>query len=330
VGDDGSEELDETRSLIRQVRQRLESLRRAGVDRIPRSPSRAKPGDNRAFRAAPAEGVREPPRDESAAGALAAGGADERSEPAATPVPVPVAEGPTRAEPRPARAHRPRAAVPEPLAVVGSLFDNPGFDTPPIQASERPRVLAEAAAEVAVCMRCPHLAATRTQTVFGTGSPVARLMFIGEAPGVDEDRLGEPFVGRAGQLLTDMITKGMGLAREDVYIANILKCRPPDNRQPTGEEATNCSPYLERQIEIIRPEYLCLLGKTAASALLELNPSASMGQLRGKWHRYRGIPTLVSYHPAYLLRTPAAKKDSWEDLQILMRAMGLKIPRRSS
>jgi len=183
-------------------------------------------------------------------------------------------------------------------------------------------------AEVQSCTRCP-LHATRTQGVLGVGPRRADWLVIGEAPGAEEDRRGEPFVGAAGQLLTKMI-EAMGFARDEVYIANILKCRPPDNRQPTGEEAANCAPYLERQIEVIRPEFLCLLGKTAAAALLEVNPSASMGQLRGKWHRYRGIPTLVTYHPAYLLRTPAAKKDSWEDLQILMRAMGLKIPRRST
>ena len=154
--------------------------------------------------------------------------------------------------------------------------------------------------EVAVCRRCPHLADTRTQTVFGTGKPDTRLMFIGEAPGADEDRLGEPFVGRAGQLLTDMITKGMGLSRDQVYIANILKCRPPENRTPTIDEANNCFPYLEQQIAIIRPEFLCLLGTVAVQAVL--NTTQAMGKLRGKWHRYRGIPTLVTYHPSYLLQ----------------------------
>jgi len=152
-------------------------------------------------------------------------------------------------------------------------------------------------------------------------------MFVGEAPGADEDRLGKPFVGRAGQLLTDMITKGMGLSRDQVYIANVLKCRPPDNRPPTNEEATNCRGYLEQQIAVVRPEFLCLLGRTAASTLL--GTSQSMGTLRGKWHNYRGIPTLVTYHPSYLLRTPSAKKDAWEDLQILMKEMGLKLPSRS-
>jgi DNA polymerase len=159
------------------------------------------------------------------------------------------------------------------------------------------------------------------------GSNVARLMFVGEAPGADEDRLGKPFVGRAGQLLTDMITKGMGLTRDQVYIANVLKCRPPDNRPPTLEETANCRGYLEEQIAVVRPEFLCLLGRTAASTLLETTLSMSM--LRGKWHHYRGIPTLVTYHPSYLLRTQSAKKDAWEDLQILMKEMGLKLPSRS-
>ncbi len=149
-------------------------------------------------------------------------------------------------------------------------------------------------------------------------------MFIGEAPGADEDRKGEPFVGRAGQLLTDMITKGMGLARQDVYIANILKCRPPENRTPTLEESNNCSPYLEEQIAIIRPEFICLLGKVAVQGIL--NTNLPMGKVRGKWHRYRGIATIATYHPSYLLRMPAAKKDAWEDLQMLMKEMGIARP----
>jgi uracil-DNA glycosylase family 4 len=189
---------------------------------------------------------------------------------------------------------------------------------------DRPPQLSTLAAEVAVCRRCPHLADTRTQTVFGVGNPETRLMFIGEAPGFDEDRTGEPFVGRAGQLLTDMITKGMGLTREQVYIANILKCRPPENRNPLPDESNNCFGYLERQIEIIRPEFLCLLGKVAAQAIL--NTTQSIGKLRGKWHRYRGVAAIATYHPSYLLRTPSAKKDAWEDLQVLMKEMGLNVP----
>ena len=196
----------------------------------------------------------------------------------------------------------------------------------PLPAAERADELAALATVVSTCPRCAELAATRTQTVFGTGSPTARLMFIGEAPGADEDRLGEPFVGRAGQLLTDMITKGMGLRREDVYIANILKCRPPNNRTPLPDEVANCIGYLERQIALVRPEFFCLLGRTSAQSLLET--SLPMGRLRGSWHKYRGIPTIVTYHPAALLRNPAWKKDTWDDLQMLMKAMGLKPPAR--
>jgi uracil-DNA glycosylase family 4 len=210
---------------------------------------------------------------------------------------------------------------------MASLFDTNEFDSDPIPADERLGLLKSLAAEVSVCRKCPHLAETRTQTVFGVGPPVTRLMFVGEAPGADEDRLGEPFVGRAGQLLTDMITKGMGLSRDQVYIANVLKCRPPENRTPSLEECANCGSYLDQQIAIIRPESLCLLGRVAVQYIMKTN--LAMGRLRGKWHRYRGIPTIVTYHPAYLLRNPETKKDTWEDLQMLMKAMGLRVPSRS-
>ncbi len=274
-------------ALIRSVRQRLEDLGRAGVDRLP----------------LPEFGP--PPRVEQPSRA---------PELPRVPEVKPLVELP----------QTPAPVVPLPPApvAVGSLFEEPTIDEPALAPGERAAALAKLAAEVATCTRCPQLAATRTQTVFGTGSPTARLMFIGEAPGADEDRRGEPFVGRAGQLLTDMITKGMGLARGDVYIANILKSRPPENRTPLPDEVAHCLPYLERQIAIIRPEFLCLLGKSAVAALLET--ALPMGRLRGRWHRYRGIPTVVTWHPAYLLRNPAAKRESWEDLQMLMQAMGLK------
>lgn len=205
------------------------------------------------------------------------------------------------------------------------MFEEPGAEFGPVIAvEERAGVLAQLREQVAGCARCPHLASSRTQTVFGEGSPSARLMFIGEAPGADEDRTGRPFVGKAGQLLTDMITKGMGLRREDVYITNVLKSRPPGNRDPLPDEVAHCKPYLERQIEIIRPEFLCLLGRIAAQAVLDT--ALPLSRLRGRWHQYRGVPTLVTYHPAYLLRNPAGKKDAWADLKILMTAMGLKPP----
>jgi uracil-DNA glycosylase len=307
VSEEWGDELDERRALIRQVRQRFESLSRAGLVHIlvrskPKPPTPVPSGTGQD--ASPNVG---------GAGASSV----ERRPESITP---PVLHETKDQGPRTKESLPPSRS---------SLFAETGFETPPVPASDRLAILNAAAAEVAVCTRCPHLAATRKQTVFGTGSPTARLMFIGEAPGADEDRIGQPFVGRAGQLLTDMITKGMGLSREEVYIANVIKCRPPDNRTPTPEEAANCSSYLDHQIAIIRPEFLCLLGKTAAVALLNLPPTTTMGPLRKRWHTYKGIKTLVTYHPSYLLRTPAAKKEAWEDLQLLMKAMGLAIPRRS-
>ena len=178
---------------------------------------------------------------------------------------------------------------------------------------------------VRVCTKCPHLASSRTQTVFGVGNPDAELMFIGEAPGVDEDKQGEPFVGRAGQLLTRII-ETMGLAREEVYIANILKCRPDTspgsfgNRPPTPREMQTCRPYLVEQIDIIRPKVLVALGAVAVEGLL--GTRGTMRELRGRWHSYNGIPLMITYHPAYLLRNqaPSEKRRVWEDmLQVLER-----------
>jgi len=176
--------------------------------------------------------------------------------------------------------------------------------------------------EVAACTRCHELAETRTQTVFGVGNPQARLCFLGEAPGADEDRQGEPFVGRAGQLLTKII-EACTLRREDVYILNVLKCRPPGNRNPLPDEAANCRGFLDRQLAIIRPEYICCLGAVAAQNLLA--SEQSIGKMRGRLHDYRGIKVLCTYHPAYLLRNPEAKKDVWQDMQFLMREMGIEL-----
>jgi DNA polymerase len=191
----------------------------------------------------------------------------------------------------------------------------------------RATALASVARAVAACTRCRELARTRTQTVFGSGNPWARLVFMGEAPGADEDRQGLPFVGLAGQLLTDMIEKGMGLRREEVYILNTIKCRPPGNRAPLPEEAANCREYLDAQLDILRPEFLCCLGAVAAQNLLGV--TAPIGRLRGSFHDYQGIKVICTYHPAYLLRTPSAKRDVWEDLQLLMAAMGLEVRKKS-
>jgi DNA polymerase len=193
---------------------------------------------------------------------------------------------------------------------------------PPPNKSE---LLAPVRERVRACIKCAHLACSRTQTVFGVGNPDADLMFIGEAPGVDEDRQGEPFVGRAGQLLTRII-ETMGLRREDVYIANILKCRPDTspgsfgNRPPTPLEMQTCRPYLVEQIEIIRPKVLVALGAVAVEGLL--GARGTMRELRGRWHSYNGTPLMITYHPAYLLRnqSPSEKRKVWEDmLQILER-----------
>ncbi|MDC0936607.1 uracil-DNA glycosylase [Pirellulales bacterium] len=176
--------------------------------------------------------------------------------------------------------------------------------------------------EVAACTRCEELAATRTQTVFGTGDPAARLCLLGEAPGADEDRQGEPFVGRSGQLLNKILA-ACNLQREEVYILNILKCRPPGNRNPTADESCNCRRFLNRQLQLIDPEFICCLGAVAAQNLLDT--STPIGRLRGTLHDYRGIKVLCTYHPAYLLRNPPAKKDAWEDMKLLMRSMGTPV-----
>ena len=178
------------------------------------------------------------------------------------------------------------------------------------------------AEEVAGCTLCGDLATTRTQTVFGVGNPAARLCLLGEAPGADEDAQGEPFVGRSGQLLTKILS-ACGLDRGDVYILNILKCRPPGNRNPAPQESNNCRQFLIRQLQLIEPEFICCLGAVAAQNLLET--TTSIGRLRGQLHEYRGIKVLCTYHPAYLLRNPGAKKDCWDDMKLLMREMGTPV-----
>jgi uracil-DNA glycosylase family 4 len=192
-------------------------------------------------------------------------------------------------------------------------------------ARNKAELLTKIRERVRACTKCAPLACSRTQTVFGVGNPDADLMFIGEAPGADEDQQGEPFVGRAGQLLTKII-KAMNFAREDVYIANILKCRPDTlpgsfgNRPPTPKEMQTCRPYLVEQIEIIQPSVLVALGAVAVEGLLGMR--GTMRELRGRWHTYNGIPLMITYHPAYLLRNqaPSEKRKVWEDmLQVLER-----------
>ena len=191
-----------------------------------------------------------------------------------------------------------------------------------IPAGDRAAALQLIRDDIGDCTRCA-LHTGRNKLVFGDGSPNARLMFVGEGPGADEDAQGIPFVGKAGQLLNNMIA-AMGLKREEVYIANVVKCRPPGNRTPEPEEGNTCSPFLFRQIDVIRPQVIVALGATAATYLLgQRQPLAG---LRGRVHAWRGSQLIITYHPAYLLRDPRQKKEAWADLQIAMRELGLKSP----
>jgi len=177
------------------------------------------------------------------------------------------------------------------------------------------------------CRRC-KLCESRTNVVFGIGNPQAELMFVGEGPGEEEDRRAEPFVGRSGQLLTDIITKGMGIAREDVYIANVVKCRPPSNRNPQPDEIVACEPFLHRQIGIIRPKAIVTLGTFATQVLLKNRIAIS--KQRGSWFDYQGVPVMPTFHPAYLLRNGGDKKMVWGDIKQVMERLGLPIPAKSS
>ena len=220
----------------------------------------------------------------------------------------------------------PRSASSEKPVPTVPPFSGPLPDGSKMSVKKKTSELEIVSARVAACTRCQELADTRTQTVFGVGNPDARLLFIGEAPGADEDQQGEPFVGRAGKLLTDIITNGCGMQREDIYICNVLRCRPPGNRNPTEEEAGNCREYLDHQIAIVNPEFIVCWGSVAARNLLETR--TPIGKLRGEFHSYRDAKVLCTYHPSYLLRNPPAKKLVWEDMQILLKAMGLPIPKK--
>ncbi len=187
--------------------------------------------------------------------------------------------------------------------------------------SIRPESLKDIREDLGECRRC-KLCERRTHIVFGAGNAGARLMFVGEGPGRDEDLQGEPFVGAAGRLLTKII-QAIQLTRKEVYIANIIKCRPPGNRNPEPEEIRTCYPFLERQIQAIRPEFICALGSFAARTLLSTTQPIS--RLRGRFHNYKGIRVVPTFHPAFLLRNPERKRDVWEDMKMLMREMGHEI-----
>lgn len=219
---------------------------------------------------------------------------------------------------------RPAAAAPQVPPAANTAADSARGPRP---ADLAPGIGSLEALESAVksCRACT-LCDSRTQTVFGDGRGTRRILFVGEAPGADEDASGVPFVGAAGKLLTDIITKGMGLAREDVYIANVLKCRPPGNRDPRPDEKALCTAWLDRQIELLDPAVIIPLGRHAASHLLDQD--VPLGRLRGKVHEHRGRKIVPTYHPAYLLRSPAEKKKTWEDIQLAMAAADIPLPKK--
>ncbi|MGH9557289.1 MAG: uracil-DNA glycosylase [Terriglobales bacterium] len=226
-------------------------------------------------------------------------------------------------------AAAPAISAPEVRSTSGAqiaLMEVGAAAVPLVRADDPVEALRLIREDLGECTRCV-LHKGRKQIVFGVGNPRAELMFVGEGPGADEDEQGEPFVGRAGQLLTKMIEDGMGLRRADVYIANVVKCRPPGNRTPEREECDTCSPFLLRQIEAIAPRVIVCLGAVAAKTLLAVNES--MGALRGRWHDFRGTRVAVTYHPAYLLRDPRQKGETWKDLQMVMEYLGIPVPRKS-
>jgi uracil-DNA glycosylase len=218
-------------------------------------------------------------------------------------------------------ASRPEYLEP-PIAKLVSFDDLAPLPESRVAAAHKAEALVAIQKEIGDCTRCPLAYAGRRTIVFGDGDANARLMFVGEGPGADEDASGVPFVGKAGQLLNNMI-QAMGLKREEVYIANIVKCRPPANRVPEPVEANTCDQFLLQQIDVVQPQVVVALGATAAMYLLGVKQSLSA--LRGRWHSCRGAKLAVTYHPAFLLRDPRQKSEAWKDLQMVMAEMGLKV-----
>ena len=278
-------------AAARMARQQLESLRRAGMQTLP------KPQGTHAFDFGSEE--------QATASPVVA----EKAIEASATAPAPAAETPAQKQTA-TSAQKPPAAR-----------DAGDYGTP-LAAPERISQLTVLQNEVAGCEACPELVANRSQTVFGVGNATPRLCFLGEGPGADEDRQGEPFVGAAGQLL-NKILGACKMKREDVYILNTVKCRPPGNRNPSETELANCWGYAQQQLEILQPEFICCLGSVAARTILETK--MSVGKMRGQFFSYRGSRVLVTYHPAYLLRNPDAKRKVWDDMKMLLSEMGLEL-----
>lgn len=281
----------------RMLRQRLEDLQRAGVSQVP--------AELAELVTALAE---HGPASEERVSQPAASTATSSPAAPATKVTKPAAPA-VVSSPSPEHSPKENPTVPS----------QPGASP---SRDERESKLASLAERVAACQKCQELADARTQTVFGVGNPDAKILFIGEAPGADEDKQGEPFVGRAGKLLNDIIT-AMTLTREEIYICNILRCRPPGNRNPSSTEAENCREFLDGQIETVAPEYIVCWGSIAAKNLLDTD--TAIGRMRGKFYEYGDAKVLCTYHPSYLLRKPAAKKEVWKDMKFLMKDMGVEL-----
>lgn len=296
----------------------LESLRMAGIRHLPRTVAGFE------MPLPVASGPESVPNIRPAAASIAVPSSDVPEVEVAPPIPrviTPVAPPVSLATPV-VRADSIPAVAPS-----GTLFELERLPASamgaPLTAQERLDRLAQLAEEVSRCSKCKELARGRTQTVFGVGPIDPELCVIGEAPGAQEDLKGEPFVGDAGQLL-DKILKACGFERSQVYICNILRCRPPANRTPDPVEAQNCRPFLEATLSLVKPRFLCLMGATAARYLLET--SSGIGALRGRELVWRGIPAAATYHPAYLLRYPDKKHDAWDDMKRMLARMGRSVP----
>ncbi len=284
---------DESLAINRALRQELEGWQRAGLSHLPM-----------------------PPRKRSAPATAQKNAAASRAPVVGNSVARPVVSS-TAKPPKPDAMP---VALPT-LPVVSEAL--PSSPHPAGSKADREWRLDQWKLRVAACVRCQELASARHQTVFGVGNPEARFMFIGEAPGADEDAQGEPFVGAAGKLL-DKIIEASGLKRKDIYICNILRCRPPGNRKPLPIEASNCREFLDAQISIIGPEFIVCWGATAAQNLM--GTEESIGRLRGRLFEHGSAKVLCTYHPSYLLRNPAAKKDVWEDMKRFLKEAGLPVP----
>ena len=302
---DSSDSLDRAKRL---AAQQLWSLRQSGVETLPQATGKYQ------F----ANLVCEPLPAATQVDAVTQAEPTPAAQPIAPAVATPVSEQASKPEPKRKAAKvetNSPTASPQPISPAG-------YESELLQVDPRAEQLSILSQEVSQCTRCSELVSCRNKTVFGVGDPMAELCFLGEGPGADEDRQGEPFVGRAGQLL-DKILGACKMSRKQVYILNTVKCRPPGNRNPNELELENCWPYAVRQLELIQPKFICCLGSVAAKTLL--NTTQSIGRMRGQFFQYRGSQVVVTYHPAYLLRNPSAKRQVWDDMKMLMAAMGREV-----